>query len=158
MFIEKIEKDVLLKPLQAVIGIVARKQSLPILANVLIEKKGDTLRFVATDLEKPASLVRNDSEAGNYLSISLVGTKSHRDAIGTEVIAAVADKNWTQQLMGGCGYMVTNEKVIHFGLGSATKVDRIEIVWPSGVRQTYTDLPVNTHWIAIENQSLHKLL
>ena len=114
--------------------------------------------FVATDLEKPASLVRNDSEAGNYLSISFVGIQSHRDAIGTEVVATVADKKWTKQLVGGCGYMVTNQRVIHFGLGSATKVDRIEIVWPSGVRQTYTDLQANSHWIAIENQSLHKLL
>ena len=92
------------------------------------------------------------------LSISFVGIQSHRDAIGTEVVATVADKKWTKQLVSGCGYMVTNQRVIHFGLGSATKVDRIEIVWPSGVRQTYTDLQANSHWIAIENQSLHKLL
>ena len=51
MFIEKIDKDVLLKPLQTVIGIVERKQPLPILSNVLIEKIGTNLRFVATDLE-----------------------------------------------------------------------------------------------------------
>lgn len=51
MFIEKIEKEVLLKPLQTVIGIVERKQPLPILSNILIEKTGTTLRFVATDLE-----------------------------------------------------------------------------------------------------------
>ena len=51
MFIEKIEKEILLKPVQAIIGIVERKQSLPILSNVLIEKKGGALRFIATDLE-----------------------------------------------------------------------------------------------------------
>ena len=51
MFIEKIDRDVLLKPLQVVIGIVERKQPLPILSNVLIEKTGQNLRFVATDLE-----------------------------------------------------------------------------------------------------------
>lgn len=51
MFIEKIDRDALLKPLQTVIGIVERKQPLPILSNVLIEKSGTNLRFVATDLE-----------------------------------------------------------------------------------------------------------
>ena len=51
MFIEKIEKEVLLKPIQAIIGIVERKQSLPILSNVLIQKIGADFRFVATDLE-----------------------------------------------------------------------------------------------------------
>ncbi len=113
--------------------------------------------FIATDLEKPTSLVRNDSESGNYLTIRLVGTRSHRDAIGTDVKATVAGKEWTQQLVGGCGYMVTNEKVIHFGLGSAIKVDRIEIVWPSGARESYADLQVNTHWIAIENGSFMQI-
>jgi DNA polymerase-3 subunit beta len=51
MFIEKIGKDVLLKPLQTVVGIVERKQPLPILSNVLIEKNESGIRFVATDLE-----------------------------------------------------------------------------------------------------------
>ena len=51
MFIEKIDKDVLLKPLQTVIGIVERKQPLLILSNVLIEKIGTNIHFVATDLE-----------------------------------------------------------------------------------------------------------
>lgn len=51
MFIEKIDRDSLLKPLQTVVGIVERKQPLPILSNVLIEKNSLGIRFVATDLE-----------------------------------------------------------------------------------------------------------
>ena len=42
--------------------------------------------------------------------------------------------------------------------GDINQDGAIEIVWPSGVRQTYTDLQANSHWIAIENQFLHKLL
>ncbi len=51
MFIEKINKETLLKPLQTVIGIVERKQPLPILSNVLIEKNKSGIRFLTTDLE-----------------------------------------------------------------------------------------------------------
>jgi DNA polymerase-3 subunit beta len=51
MFIEKVDRDFLLKPLQLVIGIVERKQTLPILSNVLIEKQDGSMRFTATDLE-----------------------------------------------------------------------------------------------------------
>lgn len=51
MFIEKIDRDALLKPLQTVVGIVERKQPLPILSNVLIEKNNASIRFIATDLE-----------------------------------------------------------------------------------------------------------
>jgi hypothetical protein len=110
--------------------------------------------FVATDLEGPTSLVRNDSQSGNYLTIRLVGTKSHRDAIGTNVIVTVAGNQRSQQLVSGCGYMATNEKILHFGLGSAEQVDRIELDWPSGTRETYSNVQANTHWIAIENMSL----
>src|ERR1022692_477723 len=51
MFIDKTEKETILKPLQIVIGIVERKQTLPILSNVLIEKESGNIRFTATDLE-----------------------------------------------------------------------------------------------------------
>lgn len=51
MFIEKIDKEIILKPLQVVIGIVERKQTLPILSNVLIEHQDGKMRFTATDME-----------------------------------------------------------------------------------------------------------
>lgn len=110
--------------------------------------------FVATDLESPASLLRNDSPSGNYFTIRLVGTHSHRDAIGTNVIVTAEGNQWTQQLIGGSGYMASNEKILHFGLGKAERVERIELDWPSGIHETYSDFPTNSHWIAIENGSL----
>lgn len=51
MFIKKIDKETILKPLQLVVGIVERKQTLPILSNVLIENIDGKIRFTATDLE-----------------------------------------------------------------------------------------------------------
>jgi DNA polymerase-3 subunit beta len=51
MFIDKIEKEIILQPLQIVIGIVERKQTLPILSNVLIEKEPGKIRFTSTDIE-----------------------------------------------------------------------------------------------------------
>jgi len=51
MFIQKIEKEALLKPLQIIVGVVERKQTMPILSNILIEKELDKIRFTATDLE-----------------------------------------------------------------------------------------------------------
>ncbi len=107
--------------------------------------------FVATDLERPASLVRNESESGNFLSMRFVGTQSHRDAVGTEVVATVSGRQSTHQLVAGCGYMASNEKVIHIGLGDATMVERLDIHWPSGLQQTHTHVPANTHCMAIEN-------
>jgi DNA polymerase-3 subunit beta len=76
MFIEKTEKETILKPLQTIIGIVERKQTLPILSNVLIEKKDSDLRFTATDLEiQITTLTTLPSPKGESLSITLGGKK-----------------------------------------------------------------------------------
>ena len=66
MFIEKMNKDVLLKPLQIVVGIVERKQPLPILSNVLIEKNSNGIKFLATDLEIQISTEIKDKEQAGY--------------------------------------------------------------------------------------------
>jgi DNA polymerase-3 subunit beta len=81
MFIEKIEKDVLLKPLQTVIGIVERKQSLPILSNVLIEKTGTNLRFIATDLEIQISTEINDPAQTSADASITVAAKKLQDIL-----------------------------------------------------------------------------
>ena len=81
MFIEKIEKEVLLKPLQTVIGIVERKQPLPILSNVLIEKSGAVLRFVATDLEiQITTQIEDTNQAGENTAIT-VGAKKLQEIL-----------------------------------------------------------------------------
>lgn len=81
MFIEKIEKEILLKPLQTVIGIVERKQPLPILSNVLIEKIGETLRFVATDLEIQITTQISDVKQKGADAAITVGAKKLQEIL-----------------------------------------------------------------------------
>jgi DNA polymerase-3 subunit beta len=76
MFIEKISKDILLKPLQTVVGIVERKQPLPILSNVLIEKTKTGIRFLATDLEIQISTeIKESFKAEETQSITVAAKK-----------------------------------------------------------------------------------
>lgn len=96
MFIEKIEKDVLLKPLQTVIGIVERKQPLPILSNVLIEKTGSNLRFVATDLEIQITTQINDTSQTGADAAITVGAKKLQEILrvlpdGSKVTLEILD-------------------------------------------------------------------
>jgi DNA polymerase III subunit beta len=76
MFIDKLEKEILLKPLQIVIGIVERKQTLPILSNVLIEKEPGKIRFTATDLEiQITTTIEINDKNSSVESITLGGKK-----------------------------------------------------------------------------------
>ena len=76
MFIEKTEKETLLKPLQVVIGIVERKQTLPILSNVLIEREPGKIRFTSTDLEiQITTTVELKSSSKEISSVTVGGKK-----------------------------------------------------------------------------------
>jgi len=81
MFIDKIEKEILLKPLQTIIGIVERKQPLPILSNVLIEKKDTSYHFVATDLEIQISTDLNSPEQSAGNESVTVGAKKLQEVL-----------------------------------------------------------------------------
>ncbi|HEX8931908.1 MAG TPA: DNA polymerase III subunit beta [Patescibacteria group bacterium] len=81
MFIEKINKEVLLKPLQTITGVVERKQPLPILSNVLIQKEGTNYRFIATDLEiQISTILSRDEQSSNNESIT-VGAKKLQEIL-----------------------------------------------------------------------------
>lgn len=76
MFIEKIDKEIILKPLQVVIGIVERKQTLPILSNVLIENQDDKMRFTTTDLEiQITTTIDTGISAGQSTAFTVGGKK-----------------------------------------------------------------------------------
>lgn len=76
MFIEQVDKETILKPLQVVVGIVERKQTLPILSNVLIENQGGKIRFTATDLEiQITTAIDLGSQSSQAESVTVGGKK-----------------------------------------------------------------------------------
>ncbi len=81
MFIDKTDKETILKPLQIVIGIVERKQTLPILSNVLIEKEIDKIRFTATDLEIQITTTINAISNKDEMSSVTVGGKKLQEIL-----------------------------------------------------------------------------
>ena len=81
MFIEKTEKETILKPLQVVIGIVERKQTLPILSNVLIEKEPGKIRFTATDMEIQITTTIDTKASGGEVSAITVGGKKLQEML-----------------------------------------------------------------------------
>ena len=88
MFIDKTEKETILKPLQVVIGIVERKQTLPILSNVLIEKESGKIRFTATDLEiQITTTIETNAQDNEIASITVGGKKLQ------EILRILPDKS-----------------------------------------------------------------
>lgn len=93
---------------------------------------------------------QNTGVGNNYLNLKLVGVKSNRDGIGAKVTLRVGDAVIYREVSGGCGFGSTNSLPLEIGLGSHTKVDVLEIVWPSGQVDTHRNLSVNQRLILWE--------
>jgi len=91
-------------------------------------------------------LRNQDSGNGNFISLSLRATTSHPDAIGAKVLATAGGKTFRRTLYAGDGYLSQSSKKIHFGLGAAEKVARLEVIWPDGANDVWTDLKVNQRY------------
>jgi hypothetical protein len=89
----------------------------------------------------PLALLHNQSGSQNHsLTLALVGTASNRDAVGARVAVTVAGKIQVAVRLGGGSYLSASDHRLHFGLGPAQKVDRVEVTWPSGRHDCYHGL------------------
>ena len=109
--------------------------------------------LVSSHLDQPISVLRNQSQAGNWLCLELIGVNSERDAIGAKATVYCGDDSWTSWVVSGDGYMCTNQPVLHFGIGGHQSVDRIEVQWPSGELQVFDQQPCNKRFVVVEGQA-----
>jgi hypothetical protein len=89
-------------------------------------------------------LLRNDGgNTNHFLEVLLIGTKSNRDGIGASLKITAGDWTHIEQSKGGMSYMSASDPRILFGLGKHTKIDSLEITWPSGQIDRLKDLPID---------------
>jgi hypothetical protein len=99
------------------------------------------LDLVVTALGAPAEIWMNDTPNGNHwLELALQGTKSNRNAIGTKIQITAGGQTQFNHVTTASGYASSSAGPVHFGLGAANVVEKIEIHWPSGRSQTLKDV------------------
>ncbi len=96
----------------------------------------------------------NETEGYNSILVKAIGTVSNQSAIGTTVTISTGVKRQRDQITGATGYASQNSLVLHFGLGLVETVDKITIDWPSGLTETYKDLPVNQYYTVTEGTGI----
>jgi enediyne biosynthesis protein E4 len=83
-------------------------------------------------VNEPMVALRNRTAGGHFLTLALRGTTSNRDGVGARVIVEAAGSRWVSQRRGGGSFLSASDPRLHFGLGPATRIDRLEVRWPSG--------------------------
>jgi hypothetical protein len=112
--------------------------------------------IVIVNMNATPTVLKNHGSHQNSLSILLTGTKSNRSAIGARVSLQAAGRTQYQEVMGGSSYYSQNEFALHFGLGSARLVDRLEVRWPSGLVQQWKDIEINRRHRITEGETALK--
>ncbi|HEU4713963.1 MAG TPA: CRTAC1 family protein [Pyrinomonadaceae bacterium] len=116
------------------------------------------LDVVMNNIDSKPTILRNvASQVGHWLSIRLVGDttkKTSRDAIGARVYIPTGKTQQRRDVISGTSYASQNDLAVHFGLGTATSVDKIEIKWPDGSTQIVRVPGVDRRITVVQNKGV----
>ena len=114
-----------------------------------LDGDGD-LDVIVANYQQGPTVLRNDSDTGHRVIVVLRGTRSNRWGLGATVAIESASGVQARSLVAARGYMSASEPVVHFGLGTDERIDRLTIKWPGGAEQTFTGLPVDRRFTITE--------
>jgi hypothetical protein len=99
---------------------------------------------VISNMNARPSLLENQIKYPNHwIAFKTIGTKSNRDGIGARITVRAGKRVLVDEVRSGSSYDSNSDMRVHFGLGTATKVDSVEIRWPSGLTERFENVAVD---------------
>ncbi|MCH8218909.1 MAG: CRTAC1 family protein [Planctomycetes bacterium] len=117
-----------------------------------LDGDGDIDVVILNSCDKP-TLLRNDTPSpGHWLQVQLRGVQTNRDGVGAQVRVFAGDLKLLDEVHSGRSYQSDFGKRLYFGLGKQTKIDRVEVAWIGGTKETFTVDQVDRHVVLVEGQ------
>lgn len=110
------------------------------------------LEVVVNNLDDGPNLLRNQSKVGNWILLKTRGTKSNRNGIGARLSVEAGDLRQVDEVRSGGSYLSQNDLRVHFGIGAAERVSRVEVRWPSGLSESFGPFDANQQVLLEEGQ------
>ena len=105
-----------------------------------IDNDGD-LDVLINNCNQTADLYRNEQRNNNHwLIVKTHGTKSNRDGVGAQLRLTAGGATQVREVRAGSSYQSQNDLRVHFGLGRTLRIDQLEVRWPSGRVEVFTNL------------------
>jgi hypothetical protein len=119
-----------------------------------LDRDGD-LDVVILNSRRELTVLRNDSPAGgHWLQVRLCGLRANRWGVGARVRLVAGKRSWVDEVHAGRGYQSHWGGRLHFGLGPATRIDRIEVDWIGGGSDVIRDVAADQKVTIVEGRSL----
>jgi hypothetical protein len=91
----------------------------------------------------PSLLVNQIRNSNHWVAVHTVGTKSNRDGIGARIRVKTATRILVDEVRSGSSYISNSDMRVHLGLGKTDKIEWVEIHWPNGLTERFTNVPVD---------------
>lgn len=115
------------------------------------------LDMVVFNVKAPPSVFLNETTNSNHrVLFRLVGTKSNRSAVGTRLRVTTSKMTQIDEVHAGGSYNSSNDTRLHFGLGSEPIINKIEVLWPSGLRQEFSEIHADAIYEINEGEPIRK--
>jgi enediyne biosynthesis protein E4 len=99
---------------------------------------------VVSNMNAPPSLLVNQVRAANHwVALRTIGTKSNRDGIGAHIRVRAGGRTLIDEVRSGSSFDSNNDMRVHFGLGTAAKIDWVGVRWPSGLLEKFENVAVD---------------
>jgi enediyne biosynthesis protein E4 len=89
---------------------------------------------------EPEIFINRTQNGHHWLLVELEGTRSNRDGLGAKIAIIAGGKSQYNHATTSVGYGSSSDRRVHFGLGTESRVETLEVVWPSGARQSFRDV------------------
>ena len=103
------------------------------------------LSAVVSNMNAPVSLLVNQIKSDNHwIAFKTIGTKSNRDGIGAKIRVKAGDRVLVDEVRSGSSYDSNNDMRVHIGLGRSERVDWVEVRWPGGLTEKFSNPHVDS--------------
>jgi hypothetical protein len=99
--------------------------------------------IVIVNMNQPPAILKNLGLRNKAMAFSLTGVRSNRSAIGARITVQTGERRQIAEVTSGGSYYSQNSMTLYFGLGNVGRADKVEIKWPSGEMQVWTNVAAN---------------
>jgi enediyne biosynthesis protein E4 len=100
---------------------------------------------VISNMNAHPSMLVNQVKSGNHwVAFRTIGTKSNRDGIGSRITVSAGGRMRVDEVRSGSSYSSSNDMRVHFGLGQTTKIEFVQVRWPSGLSERFENLRIDS--------------
>jgi hypothetical protein len=105
------------------------------------------------NIDGPPTLLRNDGPSQRWVKVLVLGKGANREAVGARIVVRVGERRDLRCISTSGSFLSSYDPREHFGLGPAEKADELEVTWPDGRVERFTDLAAGKLYTVLESES-----